>query len=216
MAIDRFNYSPDEVFNSATSYPDPIGEAQVREQLSRPHKQLEEYINNKLLPSIESGINGANSNANNAVQAEQTRATSAEAILKDDIANVNSRLNSETSRATAAEQANSNAVQAEQTRARSAEASLSEANAKSYSDIDRKINDISASMAYGLAIEIARAKAKETVILDKSDRGVNAISVDLSNEISRAKGAENNIAALLNALGLSVVNGKVCQTVKGE
>lgn len=53
--MDKFSYTPDEVFNDTSAYSDPQSESEVREQLTRPHKQIEEYINNKLLPSIASG-----------------------------------------------------------------------------------------------------------------------------------------------------------------
>ena len=53
--MDKFSYTPDEVFNDTSAYSDPQSESEVREQLTRPHKQIEEYINNKLLPSISSG-----------------------------------------------------------------------------------------------------------------------------------------------------------------
>ena len=53
--MDKFSYTPDEVFNDTSAYSDPQSESEAREQLTRPHKQIEEYINNKLLPSIASG-----------------------------------------------------------------------------------------------------------------------------------------------------------------
>ena len=53
--MDKFSYTPDEVFNDTSAYSDPQSESEVREQLTRPHKQIEEYINNKLLPAIASG-----------------------------------------------------------------------------------------------------------------------------------------------------------------
>lgn len=53
--MDKFSYTPDEVFNDTSAYSDPQSESEVREQLTRPHKQIEEYINNKLLPAVASG-----------------------------------------------------------------------------------------------------------------------------------------------------------------
>ena len=53
--MDKFSYTPDEVFNDTSAYSDPQSESEVREQLTRPHKQIEEYINNKLLPAVSSG-----------------------------------------------------------------------------------------------------------------------------------------------------------------
>lgn len=53
--MDKFSYTPDEVFNDTSAYSDPQSESEVREQLSRPHKQVETYINNTLIPAINKG-----------------------------------------------------------------------------------------------------------------------------------------------------------------
>lgn len=225
MAIDKFNYSPEDVFNNATSYPDPVGEAQVREQLSRPHTQVRDFINNKLIPAVEKGQTEGNSYTDSKISSESSRAKAAEQSNSNAIQSEVSRakvaehgvinsVNSEVSRAKAAEQINSNAIQSEVTRAKNAENNIAEECKERNAGIDRKLNDISTSISYGLAVEKARAKAAEKAVLNDAEKGINSISINLSNEVSRAKAAEQSMAKLFNAIGLSVVNGKVCQTVK--
>jgi len=44
-----FKFNPENGFNDTTSFPDPLNESQVREQLFRLHTQTRDYINNTLL-----------------------------------------------------------------------------------------------------------------------------------------------------------------------
>ena len=59
--MDKFSFTPDGVFSDTAAYGDPQSETEVREQLSRPHKQIETYINNTLIPAINIGNNNIQS-----------------------------------------------------------------------------------------------------------------------------------------------------------
>lgn len=77
--MDKFSYTPDEVFNDTSAYSDPQSESEVREQLSRPHKQVETYINNTLIPAINKGNTDIQSQIDNtltpAIEARMKTAT---------------------------------------------------------------------------------------------------------------------------------------------
>lgn len=46
MALNKMNFDPDNGFQNSGSYPDPSNENETREQLMRPHKQMQTFVNN--------------------------------------------------------------------------------------------------------------------------------------------------------------------------
>lgn len=50
--MDKFEFTPKKGFEDASAYPDPISESETREQLMRPSKQIQEYINGELMNTI--------------------------------------------------------------------------------------------------------------------------------------------------------------------
>ena len=51
--MDRFTFNPETGFMDATSYPDPSGELEAREQLMSLHSQVKDFLNLTLIPYVE-------------------------------------------------------------------------------------------------------------------------------------------------------------------
>lgn len=51
--MDRFEFTPSTGFNDASAFADPASESETREQLFRPHEQTRDYLNNTLVPQVE-------------------------------------------------------------------------------------------------------------------------------------------------------------------
>lgn len=51
--MDKFTYNPVNIFKDSASFPNPGSGDKAREQLSLPHEQVRNYINEQLLPTLE-------------------------------------------------------------------------------------------------------------------------------------------------------------------
>ena len=50
--MDSFAFTPANGFNDASTFTDPASEAETRSQLFSPHEQTRDYINNTIVPAI--------------------------------------------------------------------------------------------------------------------------------------------------------------------
>lgn len=51
--MDRFEFTPSTGFKDASAFADPASETETREQLFLPHEQTQTYLNDTLVPAVE-------------------------------------------------------------------------------------------------------------------------------------------------------------------
>ena len=135
-----------------------------------------------------------------AIASEVERATKAEKEIDDKAVANNAAINAEVTRATSAESANATAIATEETRAITAEGELKTNIDKNKADI-ANVKTVADKAASDLSVEVSRAKAAETVnataIMTEKERAEHVES-DL---LAKTQENSNNIATLTSEVG---------------